>query len=78
MAMVTNKFLAALSVKLGFHKHLRFNGAHVERQNREYVTEVQEAEDEAHGARNYWMMTKDPPKVSICYFTLKSHRLPLL
>ena len=63
MAMVSNKFLAALSVKLGFHKHLRFNGAAIEAQNREYVLEVCEAAAEAKGARDYWTNTKQPPKV---------------
>ena len=61
--MVSNKFLAALSVKLGFHKHLRFNGAAVEFQNREYVGEIEEAEREGKGARDYWTNTKQPPKV---------------
>ena len=62
MAMVSNKFLAAVSVKLGFHKHLRSNGAVVEAQNREYVAEIREAEMEANGARDYWTNTKQPPK----------------
>ena len=64
MAMVSNKFLAALSVKLGFHKHLRSNGAIVEAQNRDYVVEINEAEMEAKGARDYWTNTKQPPKAS--------------
>ena len=64
MAMVSNKFLAALSVKLGFHKHLRSNGAVVESQNREYAAEVCEAEAEAKGGRDYWTNTKQPPKVN--------------
>ena len=64
MAMVSNKFLAAVAVKLGFHKHLRSNGANIEVQNREYVIEVSEAEAEAKGARDYWTHTKHPPKVS--------------
>ena len=62
MAMVSNKFLAALSVKLGFHKHLRHNSAAIERQNRDYVTELEDAEAEANGARDYWTNTKQPPK----------------
>lgn len=62
MAMVSNKFLAALSVKLGFHKHLRSIGTAIERQNREYVTELEEAEAAADGARNYWTNTSQPPK----------------
>ena len=63
MAMVSNKFLAAVSVKLGFHKHLRSSGAVVEYRNREYVTEIEEAEREANGARDYWTNIKQPPKV---------------
>ena len=63
MAMVSNKFLAALSVKLGFHKHLRHSGAVIEKQNRDYVVELQEAEAAADGARDYWTNTKQPPKV---------------
>ena len=62
MAMVSNKFLAALSVKLGFHKHLRYIGAAIERQNRDYVLELEEAEAAADGARDYWTNTKQPPK----------------
>lgn len=63
--MVSNRFLGAVCVKLGFHKHLRYNGALVEYQVREYVTELQEAESEAGGARNYWTQVKNPPKVRI-------------
>ncbi|KAL8861765.1 MAG: hypothetical protein Q9178_001966 [Gyalolechia marmorata] len=62
MAMVSNKFLAALSVKLGFHKHLRFAGQVVEFQNRDYAMEIKEAEQESKGARDYWTTTKNPPK----------------
>ena len=64
MAMVSNKFLAAVSVKLGFHKHLRSNGAAIESQNREYVQDLEEVEKEANGARDYWTLTKTAPKVS--------------
>ncbi|KAL8854373.1 MAG: hypothetical protein Q9221_000860 [Calogaya cf. arnoldii] len=62
MAMVSNKFLAALSVKLGFHKHLRFSSQVIEFQNRDYATELQEAERDFNGARDYWTTTKNPPK----------------
>ncbi|KAI9705415.1 MAG: Dicer-like protein 1 [Candelina mexicana] len=62
MAMVSNKFLGAVCVKLGFHKHLRYNGALVEYQIRDYVTELQEAEAEAGGSRDYWTQVKNPPK----------------
>lgn len=63
MAMVGNKFLAALSVKLGFHKHIRSNGAIIESQNREYVQDLEEVEKDANGARDYWTLTKTAPKV---------------
>lgn len=61
--MVSNKFLGAVCVKLGFHKHLRYNGALLEYQIREYVTELTEAERDADGARDYWTIVKNPPKV---------------
>lgn len=64
MAMVSNKFLAAVAVKLGFHKHLRSNGAAIESQNREYVQDLEEVEKDANGACNYWTLTKTAPKVS--------------
>ena len=61
--MVSNKFLAAVSVKLGFHKHLRFSGQVVEFQNRDYAMELQDAERDSNGARDYWTLAKNPPKV---------------
>lgn len=64
MAMVSNKFLAAVAVKLGFHKHLRSNGAIIESQNREYVQDLEEVEKDSKGARDYWTLTKTAPKVS--------------
>lgn len=64
MAMVSNKFLAALAVKLGFHRHLRVMGSIVELSVREFVAELTEAQGEADGARDYWTLTKNPPKVS--------------
>ncbi|KAJ9669608.1 Dicer-like protein 1 [Coniosporium apollinis] len=62
MAMVSNKFLGAVCVKIGFHRHLRYNHAQLEHQIREYVTELQEAEREAQGARDYWTTVRAPPK----------------
>lgn len=74
MAMVSNKFLAAVSVKLGFHRHLRSHGSIIESQNREYVQDLEEVEKEANGARDYWTLTKTAPKVSClnAYATLWS------
>jgi len=63
MAMVSNKFLGALCVKLGFHRHLRYSDQQLEFPIREYVTEVEEAENEADGAVDYWVGVKQPPKV---------------
>ena len=63
MAMVSNKFLGALCVKLGFHKHIRCNGSLVESQIREYVLEVQASEEAARGSPDYWVNMKSPPKV---------------
>ncbi len=64
MAMVSNKFLGALCVKIGFHRHLRYNNSAMEYQIREYVTEVEEAERDANGAKDYWTTVKAPPKVN--------------
>ena len=63
MAMVSNKFLGALSVKLGFHRHLRLNSPAHMYLVQEYVDEIVEAEKESNGARDYWTTTKNPPKV---------------
>ncbi|KAL8932688.1 MAG: hypothetical protein Q9216_006725, partial [Gyalolechia sp. 2 TL-2023] len=62
MAMVSNKFLAALAVKLGFHTHIRYSGTAIEWQKREYAQEAHEVELEHHGARDYWTATRTPPK----------------
>ncbi|KAI9781616.1 MAG: Dicer-like protein 1 [Geoglossum umbratile] len=62
MAMVSNRFLGAVCAKLGFHRHLRFNGSLIEHQIREYVTEIQEAERESNGLPDYWVNVKAPPK----------------
>ncbi|KAI4118772.1 MAG: hypothetical protein LQ345_001232 [Seirophora villosa] len=62
-AMVSNKFLAALAVRLGFHKHLRYNTGPVEGQNRAYVEEITELEAEHDGdPRDYWTSASSPPK----------------
>lgn len=65
MAMVSNKFFGAVAVKLGFHKHLRHNTTMLLGQIQEYVAELAQAEESAGGAMDYWMVTKDPPKVGI-------------
>lgn len=62
MAMVSNKFLGALCVNLGFHTHLLHNTASLRGQIRAYVEELEEAE---RGAKDvtFWNNVSDPPKV---------------
>ncbi|TLD38036.1 dicer-like protein 1 [Venturia nashicola] len=62
MAMVANKFLGALCVKLGFHQHFRYNHAQLQHQIMEYVSEVELAAEKAKGEVDYWIGVKDPPK----------------
>ena len=68
MAMVSNKFLGALSVKLGFHQHMRQNTPPLLSLVQEYVTEITEAELESKGARDYWTTTKNPPKAITSHY----------
>ena len=62
MAMVSNKFLGALCVRLKFHKHLQMNSSQIISAITDYVSEVAIAEEESRGARDYWTLTKNPPK----------------
>ena len=62
MAMVSNKFLGALCVNIGFHKHLRYASSMMEHQIREYATELLEAKQTAGDGRDYWTTVSDPPK----------------
>lgn len=63
MAMVSNKFLGALCVKLGFHRHLRHSTSIMEGQIRTFLEVIEQAEKQANGARDYWRNVKDVPKV---------------
>ncbi|KAL1303558.1 hypothetical protein AAFC00_006928 [Neodothiora populina] len=62
MAMVSNKFLGALCVKICFHKHIRLYNDIIISQIDEYVDELQNAEEVAAGARDYWTHVKEGPK----------------
>ena len=62
MAMVSNTFLGALCVRLGFNKHMRHLNSMLAAQITEYVTDITEAEATSNGARDYWMNTRNPPK----------------
>lgn len=63
MAMVSNQFLGALCVRLGFYKHLLFNHDSLRQQIEDYVAETKDAEAAAHGAMDYWTTVKEGPKV---------------
>lgn len=67
MAMVSNKFLGALAVRLGLHTHLRHFSSPLQSQITHYAEEIQTAEEESDGAVDYWVGTKDPPKVVLIW-----------
>lgn len=60
--MVSNKFLGAVCVKLGWHTHIKQNNSLLSTQIRNYVYEVEDAERESHGAVDYWVGVSEPPK----------------
>lgn len=63
MAMVSNKFLGALAVRLGFHRHLQYFGATLQSQITQHVGAIQLAEENSNGAMNYWLSVEESPKV---------------
>ncbi|KAL4904889.1 hypothetical protein BDW74DRAFT_185410 [Aspergillus multicolor] len=62
MAMVSNKFLGALSVKLRLHKHLRFFSTPLMSRITRYAEEIEAAVLENEDSVDYWTGTTDPPK----------------
>ncbi|KAL4890197.1 ATP-dependent helicase dcl1 [Aspergillus ambiguus] len=62
MAMVSNKFLGALAVKLGLHTHLSYFSNALQSQITHFSEEIQTAASQSDGAMDYWTATKDPPK----------------
>lgn len=60
--MVSNKFLAALCVKLGFHTHMRYFSGTMESNIRLYVLENERHHEEANGAMDYWNNEIHAPK----------------
>lgn len=78
MAMVSNKFLGAVCVKIGFHRHMRHNHPILGSQIKEYVDEVTLAEEAAqNGEVDYWTHVKDPPKVCLP-LQLKQRRMLIM
>jgi endoribonuclease Dicer len=74
MAMVSNQFLGALCVALGFHRHLLLFNAAFQKQIEDYVTDITEAriqaeEDALRAGKtreeyspDYWTSVRQPPK----------------
>lgn len=70
MPIASNRFLGALCVKIGFHKHLRHNHAELDHQIRDYVVQLEEAraaaqelaKEQPDRLRDYWTTVPDPPK----------------
>lgn len=65
MAMVSNKFLGTLAIKLGLHTHLRHFSSALQSQITHYAEDMQAAEAEGEGVVDYWLATKDSPKVTL-------------
>lgn len=63
MAVVSNKFLGAFAVSVELHKHLKHFSGPLQSQITEYAEEVQTAQLEGGDAKDFWTVTKDPPKV---------------
>lgn len=74
MAMVSNMFLGALCVKIGFNQHLLVFNHTFMKQIEEYVVEITDARDQAEKeaieagkspdecSPDYWMSVRQPPK----------------
>lgn len=63
MAMVSNKFLGAVCVKIGFQPHLRYHSSILHTHINDYVEELQSAEQLSQGAKDFWRtVVKEPPK----------------
>jgi hypothetical protein len=63
MAMVSNKFLGSVAVRLGIHRHLNKWSSIVAGQISSYAEEIELAESEATAGPDAWTTTSDPPKV---------------
>jgi endoribonuclease Dicer len=74
MAMVSNQFLGALCVSLGFHSHLLLFNPAFQKQITDYVTDIIEARKQAEDdavrvgklrsecSADYWIAVRQPPK----------------
>lgn len=63
MAMVSNKFLCAVSVELGLHRRLRACGPQIDARICEYALELEEVKSASEGRVDYWVKIESkPPK----------------
>lgn len=62
MAMVSNKFLGSLAIRLGLHTHLQYFSNPLQAQIAQAAEDSQLAYD-SHQSVDFWLMTEDPPKV---------------
>ncbi|EER25001.1 Type III restriction enzyme, res subunit family protein [Coccidioides posadasii C735 delta SOWgp] len=62
MAMVSNKFLGSVAVRLGLHSHLNHFSTSLQSQITNYVEEIEAAELESGDSPDAWTLTSDPPK----------------
>jgi endoribonuclease Dicer len=74
MAMVSNKFLGTLAVRLRFHTHLQYFSGAIQSQITHFAEEAETAEGESDGAVDYWLGIGDPPKVRKSCQTLATAR----
>ncbi len=64
MAMVSNKFLAAVAVDLDFDKHLYYSGVHIPQQIHQYAIKIRDKLTEAkqNNQIDFWTEIEDAPK----------------
>lgn len=62
MAMVSNKFLASVSVRLGFNKHLQLFNPHPWGKINGYIDDLKRVLEETGDAPDAFVLMKDPPK----------------
>ncbi|OAX85561.1 hypothetical protein ACJ72_00055 [Emergomyces africanus] len=62
MAMVSNKFLGAVAVKLGLHRHLLYFSNELLGRITSYVEEIEVTETESADSPDAWTTISDPPK----------------
>ncbi|KUL90852.1 hypothetical protein ZTR_00903 [Talaromyces verruculosus] len=61
MAMVSNKFLGSLAIRLDLHTHLQYFSNPLQAQIAQAVEDSKLAY-ESHQSVDFWLMTEDPPK----------------